>query len=142
MSDIPNAFSQWVVLQITNSLRSRPLKIQNAKLIWGKFHQNGDRDVELSPEEIDKIVILVGSEQSVSSSARETSPNGTEGTIDLYDDITKVCTLYWNCPWNAVGNNFEVRDVNKPGGYIVSNGPWDPTGGPLGRISIEVAIKG
>ncbi|KAH7904338.1 Asp-hemolysin [Hygrophoropsis aurantiaca] len=140
MSDTPNASSQWVVLQITNSLRSRPLKIQNANLIWGKFHQKGNPDIELSPEEIDKIVIPAGSDQSVSSSARESSPAGTEGTIDLYDDTTKICTLYWSCLWVAVGNKFEVRDVNKARGYIVSNGPWNPSG-PLGNIRIEVAAK-
>ncbi|KAH7917975.1 putative Asp-hemolysin precursor [Leucogyrophana mollusca] len=134
--------AQWVVLEITNSFRSRPIKIQNASLRWGKFHKNGNKNVEISPEEIDRIVIPAGSEHSVSSCGRSSALSGTEGTIDLYDDATKVCTLYWNCPWGSSTNNFEVRDVNKAGGYIVSNGPWNPDGGALGNITVEAAIKG
>ncbi|KAH7902766.1 putative Asp-hemolysin precursor [Hygrophoropsis aurantiaca] len=138
----PNAYKQWVVLTITNSFSSRPLMIKNASLSWGKFHRNGNKDEELSPSEIDKIVIPPGSVQSVSSCGRSDAASGTEGTIDLYDNETKVCTLYWNCPWGSPTNNFEVRDVNKAGGYIVSNGPWNVSGGALGNIAIEAAIKG
>ncbi|KAH7920735.1 putative Asp-hemolysin precursor [Leucogyrophana mollusca] len=133
---MPDTYDQWVVLEITNSLGS-PLKIQNASLSWGKFHKNGDRDYEISPEEVDKIVIPAGSEHSVSSCGRSHSPSGTEGTIDLYDDTTKVCTLYWNCPWGSSANNFEVQDVNQ--GYIVTHGPWNAVAGPLGNIKIKVA---
>ncbi|KAH7919329.1 Asp-hemolysin [Leucogyrophana mollusca] len=135
MSD---GYAQWVVLEITNSLGS-PIKIQNAHLSWGKFHENGNKDVEISPEEIDKIVIPGGSEHSVSSCGRLSSPSGTEGTIDLYDDTTKVATLYWDCPWGSPTNNFEVQDVNQ--GYSVTNGPWNKSGGALGNIAIKVAIN-
>ncbi|KAH7904183.1 Aegerolysin family protein [Hygrophoropsis aurantiaca] len=138
----PHAYAQWVILDITNSFSSRPLKIQNASLSWGKFYQNGNKDVELSKDTINQIVIPAGSERSISSCGRENASSGTEGTIDLYDDTTKVCTLYWNCPWGSPTNNFEVRDVNKAGGYIVSNGPWNVSGGALGNIRIEAAIKG
>ncbi|KAH7905362.1 Asp-hemolysin [Hygrophoropsis aurantiaca] len=135
----PETYIQWVVLEITNSFKSRPIKIQNATLLWGQFHKEGDIHVEIPKEDIDKIVIPADSEQSVSSSARLQSQGGTEGTIDLYDDTTKICTLYWLCPWgHSSDNNFEVRDVNKAGGYIVSNGPWNPTGGVLGHIEIKV----
>ncbi|KAH7905783.1 aegerolysin type hemolysin, partial [Hygrophoropsis aurantiaca] len=71
---------------------------------------------------------------------RVLSPTGTEGTIDLYDDTTKVCTLYWKCPW-ASSNNFEIKDVNRNGEYTVSNGPWNPGSGALGNIRIEVDGK-
>ena len=149
---------EWVVLEITDSLKGS-IKIQNASLSWyvpvspaarrslmticnfnrGKFIQDGR---EVSPQEIDDIVIPAGSKRSVSSSGRSGSPSGTEGTIDLYDDATKVGTLYWNCPWGSSSNNFEVRDVNTAGGYIVSNGPWNVGPGALGNIAIEAAIKG
>ncbi|KAH7919338.1 putative Asp-hemolysin precursor [Leucogyrophana mollusca] len=133
-----NGEAQWVVLEITNSLGG-PLKVQNARLDWGKFFKNDVKDWEISPEEVDKIVIPAGSEQSVSSCGRSNSPSGTEGSIDLYDDKTKVCTLYWDCPWGSPTNNFEVRDVNQ--GYNVTNGPWNKTGGALGNIAIKVALK-
>ncbi|KAH7905789.1 Aegerolysin family protein [Hygrophoropsis aurantiaca] len=142
MLDAPKAYKQWVVLTITNSFRSRPILIQHASLSWGKFYQNGDKGAELTPEQIDQIVIPPGSEHSVSSCGRSDASSGTEGTIDVYDDETKVCTLYWNCPWGSPTNNFEVRNVNKAGGYIVSNGPWNVSGGALGNIAIEAAIRG
>ncbi|KAH7918291.1 Aegerolysin [Leucogyrophana mollusca] len=126
---------EWVVLEITNSLKGS-IKIQNANLSWGKFIQDGR---EVSPQEIDDIVIPAGSKRSVSSSGRSGSPSGTEGTIDLYDDTTEICTLYWNSPWGSPRNNFEVRDVNQ--GYIVTNGPWNPGPGPLGNIAIKVATN-
>ncbi|KAH7905359.1 Aegerolysin family protein [Hygrophoropsis aurantiaca] len=138
----PDAYAQWVVLTVTNSFKDRPIMIQNASLSWGKFYQNGNKDAELSPNTIDQIVIPPGSQHSVSSCGRSDASSGTEGTIDLYDDTVKVCTLYWNCPWGSKTNNFEIRNVNKVGGYIVSNGPWNPSGGALGNIAIEAAIKG
>ncbi|KAH7904808.1 aegerolysin type hemolysin [Hygrophoropsis aurantiaca] len=86
--------ADWVVLEITNSLKGL-VKIQNAKLVRGEFYEVGG---EVSPQEIDKIVIPTGSEHSVSSRGRSDADSGTEGTIDLYDDTTKICTLYWLCP--------------------------------------------
>ncbi|KAH7920030.1 putative Asp-hemolysin precursor [Leucogyrophana mollusca] len=127
--------TEWVVLEITNSLKS-PIKIQNAKIDGGEFYQDGR---VVSPEEIDKIVIPPGSERSVSSRDRSGVPSGIEGSIDLYDDTTKICSLYWNCPWGSSTNNFEVQDVNR--GYIVTNGPWNPGPGPLGNIAIKVAYN-
>ncbi|KAH7919341.1 Aegerolysin family protein [Leucogyrophana mollusca] len=135
---MPDAYALWVVLEITNSLGG-PLKVQNARLSWGMFYKNGDKQREIPPEEVDKIVIPAGSEGSVSSCGRLDSPSGTEGTIDLYDDTTKVCTLYWDCPWVSPHNNFAVRDVNQ--GYNVTNGPWNAGTGPLGNITIKVALK-
>ncbi|KAH7905705.1 putative Asp-hemolysin precursor [Hygrophoropsis aurantiaca] len=134
----PDAYAQWVVLEITNSLKG-PIKIQNAKLIWGKFYQNGNKDVELSPDEIDQIVIPPGETRSVSSCGRSGAPSGTEGSIDLDDDTTKICTLYWNCPWGSPTNDFALQDVNQE--YVVTHGPWNQTGGAIGNIAIKVAAN-
>ncbi|KAH7903151.1 aegerolysin type hemolysin [Hygrophoropsis aurantiaca] len=134
MSD--SVYGLSVVLDITNSLGSRPIKIQNATILWGKFHRKGDPMYELSPEEIDKIVIPAGSDQSVSSIGRTGAASGVEGTIDLYDDTTKICTLYWNYPWAGPTDSFEIRDVNKA--YNVTHGPLGPG---QRNISIDVAIK-
>ncbi|KAH7918600.1 Asp hemolysin [Leucogyrophana mollusca] len=130
-------YGQIVVLLITNSLESHPLKIQNAKLVWGKFIKDGNPDFEIPAEDIDKIVIPAGSKQSVSSCGRLGSAPGVEGTIDLYDDKTQVCTLYWNYPWSQPTLDFEVRDVNKA--YNVT---YVPPNAVLGSIAIDVALKG
>ncbi|KAH7927420.1 hypothetical protein BV22DRAFT_1006919, partial [Leucogyrophana mollusca] len=71
---------------------------------------------------------------------RSDAAAGTESTIDLYDDTTKVCTLYWNCPWGSPTNNFEVRNVNKAGGHIVSNGSWNVSGGALGGRHFSLTL--
>ncbi|KAH7919333.1 putative Asp-hemolysin precursor [Leucogyrophana mollusca] len=134
---MPDAHDQWVNLMVTNSLGSR-IRVRNAHLSWGKFYKNGSKTWEVSPEEVSQFVILPASEHSISSCGRGNSPSGTEGTIDLYDDTTKVATLYWNCPWGPT-NNFEVRDVNQ--GYIVTNGRWNETDDALGNIAINVALN-
>ncbi|KAH7903302.1 Aegerolysin-domain-containing protein, partial [Hygrophoropsis aurantiaca] len=102
----------------------------------GKFHQKGNPDVELSPEEIDKIVIPPGSEQSVSSRGRSDSAAGVEGTIDLCGDATKICAMYWNYPWGPPANDFEVRGVDRA--YIVTHGPLSPG---QRNVIVDVAIR-
>ncbi|KAH7905702.1 Aegerolysin family protein [Hygrophoropsis aurantiaca] len=102
----------------------------------GKFFKDGNPDDGIPVEDIDKIVIPAGSEQSVSCGLSG-AVAGVEGTIDLYDDTAKICTLYWSYPWASPTPDFEVQGMNKA--YLVALGSWNAA---LGSIAIDVAIKG
>ncbi|KAH7923061.1 Aegerolysin family protein [Leucogyrophana mollusca] len=136
------AIAQFVVLRVKNSFRTRNIKLQKASLKWGKFHEDGNKDNEIEPDTVNGIVIPAGATGVISACGRSDASSGTEGTVDLYDDETKICTLYWNCPWGSKTNNFAVQGRNSDAGYMVSVGTWNRDGGALGHIDIEVAIRG
>lgn len=124
-----------------------PIKLDEASIdadsrYRGKFHKTGNKDAEISASEINSIVIPPGSSSDVSSCGRSDSPSGTEGTIDLYDGSTKICTVYWNCPWGSKSNDFQIRDRNSSAGYMVSVGDWNRDSGALGTVEIEVGRRG
>ena len=90
--------------------------------------------------DINKIVVSPESDVEISACGRADASSGTEGTIDLFDEGTKICTLYWSSPWGAYPNIFQAQDVNGKEGYIVGVGPYG-TSGALGRVEVEIAKK-
>ncbi|KAH7909971.1 aegerolysin type hemolysin [Hygrophoropsis aurantiaca] len=104
----------------------------------GKFYANGDKDQEIPATDFDDVSVQPGSRFSISTCGRNNSPAGTEGTIDVLHDGTKVCTLYWNTPWVG-SNDFQVQNTNSDAGYLVGVGPWNREGGALGDVEIKVA---
>ena len=108
----------------------------------GKFYRNNNKDQEMPAEEISKLIFPAGSTNDISACGRSDAASGTEGTIALYDGETKICVLYWSCPWGETRNYFEVRDRNRKDGYMVSVENWNHGSGALGTIDIEVGKKG
>ncbi|KAH7908729.1 putative Asp-hemolysin precursor [Hygrophoropsis aurantiaca] len=104
----------------------------------GRFY-DGTWQNELSNDQVNAIVIDAGTLKTISACGSPDKNHGTEGTIDLYDNGTKVCTLYWDVPWHSSTNNFEVR--NKNANYIVRAGDWHKFGGALGNVDIEVETR-
>jgi hypothetical protein len=74
--------------------------------------------------------------EEVNSCGRNSSPTGTQGSIDLYtqEDKNKICHVRWNCPYIG-SNDFEIND--KDSRYILENSSWSK-GGSLGYIDINV----
>lgn len=72
----------------------------------------------------------------VAASGRAWSPSGTEGQFDIYHMGTKVCHVYFDCPFSHRHNSFSISDVND--GYVVQGTGASLDGGPLGDISIRV----
>lgn len=80
------------------------------------------------------------STKSADSCGRSGATSGTEGTLDLYDGKTKICTIYWSCPWGTTVNDFQIRGYEPTrSDYSVTVGTWARTGA-LGNVDITVAM--
>ncbi|KFY98022.1 hypothetical protein V500_01818 [Pseudogymnoascus sp. VKM F-4518 (FW-2643)] len=129
-------YSQWVVIHISNSLRNGNITIKEAKVSWGKFYQEGNKECEIAAGDVDGTVISAGSSSNISSCGRSDTLSGTEGSLDLYDGETRICTITWVCPWGAGTNDFQI--IGKESGYVVSAGDWNRGSGALGQVDVEV----
>lgn len=102
-----------------------------------------DKDLEISATDVDKISAPPGYRCTVSSCGRERASSGTEGDLDLYDGNTKICKVYWDCPWGDPNNKAEIRDHDpSTSDYVVILGPYNTSGGALGRVDITVSKVG
>jgi hypothetical protein len=77
-----------------------------------------------------------GGEFGIASCGREDASSGTEGSYDIYDGGTKVCTVYWDCPWGLKRNSFETKNVNKD--YTVQDSGANLDSGAIGTVTIKV----
>ncbi|KAF5122032.1 Asp-hemolysin [Metarhizium anisopliae] len=88
------AYKQWIGIENRSRLRRSDIRIKDAKLESGKFYR-GNKDNEIGPSEISKIVIAPQSEASVHSCGRSDAAIGTEGQYTLYEwngtHETKIC---------------------------------------------------
>ncbi|KAF1365574.1 Aegerolysin family protein [Lizonia empirigonia] len=134
------AYAQWVVIHIINSFRNGTISIKDAKLFWGKFYKNGNKDDEISANDVEKLTIPAGSDGDIASCGRSDAASGTEGQVDIYDGDTKVCSLYWSCPWGSKSNDFQIRNRNKD--YGITPGDWNRDSGALGKVDIDISRKG
>lgn len=135
------AYAQWILLNIINTLRTQNIMVDNANLEYGKFYMYtghgtvDNRDNEFS---ISEMEIPARKSGEIGSCGRQNSPTGTEGSIDLYYDNTKICTVRWNCPWHGQ-NSVEVRHNNNAAGYLCAlpMQSWEPNG-PIGEVKVKV----
>ncbi|EFY89875.1 hypothetical protein J3459_009877 [Metarhizium acridum] len=134
------AYAQWVVLDLINRMRQSDLQVKNAWARWGKFHKDGDKDTEITAEDVNKIFAPPGKRCFVSACGREHSPSGTEGDIDLFEGNTKICKVYWECPWGSPNNIMRILDYDPAtSNYAVVLGPWNSSGGALGKVDITIS---
>ncbi|KAF2135585.1 uncharacterized protein K452DRAFT_322971 [Aplosporella prunicola CBS 121167] len=136
------AYAQWVAIKIINSFRNGTITLKHAQALWGKFYRDGNKDAEISTDDVEKITIPAGSQATIYACGRSDASSGTEGKIDLYEDNQKICTIYWDCPWGSKTNNFQIQDRNSNAGYMVSVGDWSRDSGAIGNVDVEVAKKG
>ncbi len=129
------AYAQWVSISIQSV--GSTIQVKNAKLAWGKFYE-GNKDNEISTDQVNKLVITSGNSVQIASCGREDSASGTEGSFDLYHDDIKIGTYYWECPWGSK-TNISTWTPNDVAEYItqVSGGNLDS--GALGNITIKCA---
>ncbi|KAH7889194.1 aegerolysin type hemolysin [Phlebopus sp. FC_14] len=132
----PRAEAQWVSITVKNWIPNSSIKIQDAKLDWGKFYEAPNKSNELSAATINSIVIAPSQSAIVSACGRANAASGTEGRISLYEGSTRICQLYWDCPWGSKWNNFKAESINSS--YIVTVGPWNDYSGALGNVYIDI----
>jgi len=128
------AYAQWVSIKII--AHGTTLRIKNVKLNWGKFHQTGNKEVEISPDDINKITIEPKRETVINSCGRSDAGSGTEGNFDIFDGDIKVGNYYWECPWGSKKNTSRWTPDSSEG-YVtqVTGGSLDS--GALGNITIK-----
>ncbi|KAK1252083.1 hypothetical protein MKX08_003270 [Trichoderma sp. CBMAI-0020] len=133
---------QWASIRVFNRMRKNDISFQNAALSWGKFY-SGPKSNEISAATVDETVVHPGITKSADSCGRSGALSGVEGHLDLYDGKTKICTLYWDCPWGSAINDFEVRDYSPTkSDYSVVVENWKRKDGPLGNVDVTVALLG
>lgn len=132
------AYAQWVSIKII--AHGTTLRIKNAKLRWGKFHQTGNKEVEISPDDINKITIEPKRETFINSCGRSDSGSGTEGDFDIFDGDTKVGHYHWDCPWTQKKNT-STWTPDSSEGYLTQVAGANLDSGALGNITIECVKK-
>ena len=128
------AYAQWIAIKISSE--NMTLSIRNTILYNGKFHEEGNKDGEIKPFEINKIDIKSGETAWIFSSGREDAAEGTKGRIDLYHGDTRVGIFDWNCPWGIKTNSFNWwRDASEET-YITKIEGGNRNSGAIGQVSI------
>ncbi|WP_264537520.1 aegerolysin family protein [Flavobacterium sp. N1736] len=129
------AYAQWIEVKLVSE--NMTLKVQNASLSWGKFYESGNKDKEISSDEINKITVASGKTASVNSCGRSDASSGTEGSFDLYDGDTKIGRFNWDCPWGKKDNNFGWTQVEATKtAYSTSRDGGNTSSGAIGNVTI------
>ncbi|PHH89228.1 hypothetical protein CDD83_6460 [Cordyceps sp. RAO-2017] len=136
------AYAQWIVVAIVNMVQNRDLTVKNAHLYWGKFFDCYSKDNEVSTHEVEGSSAAPFEAKYVGACGRSDSASGTEGSFDVYDDATKICRVYWSCPWGSKDNEFRVEDYNQStSAYQVTVGPWSRNSGAIGTVVLTIRSR-
>jgi hypothetical protein len=88
------AKAQWIAVEVCP--HNLEVKIKNARLDFGIFYANNDKDVSISSDIINNITIAAGKFKTFASCGAPDRASGTEGQFDLYTGDTKIVTIYWS----------------------------------------------
>lgn len=130
------AYAQWINVEINP--RNFTVSVKNARLDWGKFHANGNKDQEISRDDINRIAISDGNTHTICSCGRADTSSGTEGHFDLYDGGTKIGTFRWDNPWGSKRNAVIWLSDNHDD-YVAQVTGGNLDAGAIGTIRIKVA---
>jgi hypothetical protein len=116
---------KWYSRSLTNGITS------------GQPYEKGDTPRLISPEDVNQISIPHGQSAVVSVCGSAAFGQGIEGMIDLYhDEKSLITSLYWNGPWERIGNQFHPVDVDDEHYLVeVSTPPYE---GILGDLAVEI----
>ncbi|KAI6779041.1 uncharacterized protein J7T54_008259 [Emericellopsis cladophorae] len=108
------AYAQWVyiLLQTQSAMSQNQITVQNVYLHWGKFFAYDNKDREISVEQVQKTSIKPGNQAGFAACGRSDASSGTEGSFELWDGETKICKVYWDCPWGSKTKTFTVSELN------------------------------
>ncbi|KAK7052820.1 Aegerolysin Aa-Pri1 [Paramarasmius palmivorus] len=129
------AYAQYIII-ILHNVGNGPMKVKNVSLSWGKFHADGNKDKEISKDEIEGKVIGPDEKFQINSSGRSDASSGTEGSFDLVDvnDNNKTIRhFYWDCPWGSKVNTWTVNGSNSK--WMVEHQGANLYGGAIGTVT-------
>jgi hypothetical protein len=130
------AYAQWINVEV-NAIGLN-INIKNARLGWGKFYANGNKDQEISGDDINRIAISDGHTHTICSCGRADAASGTEGHFDLYDGGTKIGTFSWENPWGSKNNMVNWSLDADRGDYLADVDGGNLDSGAIGRVRIRV----
>ncbi|KAE8349185.1 aegerolysin type hemolysin [Aspergillus coremiiformis] len=133
-----DTFGQYVDIKIEDGLKY-DLRIENARLDSGQFYRQGDRSDIMTADDVDDMIIRHnGGIRDVCSCGETDSMSGTQGTLDLYDDVkdTRICTLAWSAPMQS-GRRNAFKKLNHNPQYTVDIGDWRESG-TMGMVPVTV----
>ncbi|EPS30422.1 hypothetical protein POX_b02568 [Penicillium oxalicum] len=154
--------TQHICLSILNGLDHGDITIRNIVTFSGQPYTKSPTLRLLSTDEIAKISISPGQSHVISFCGAGALGVGVEGMMDLYldrydrhfnddkkqekegesqrDNHTRITTLYWNGPWERVGNQFHSASTLGDRFSVTTSLP--PEEGVLGNVSVEVRRSG
>ncbi|BAE58620.1 aegerolysin type hemolysin [Aspergillus flavus] len=133
-----DAYGQYVDIKIEDGMKY-DLRIENAHLDSGQFYRQGDQGDIMTADDIDDMIIRHnGGIREVCSCGETDSMSGTQGTIDLIDDVkdTRICTLAWSAPMQS-GRKNRFSMLNHDPRYKVDIGKWQESG-TMGTVNVAI----
>lgn len=133
------AYAQWIEVKIVSE--NMTLKVKNANLNWGKFYEYGNKDKEISKDDINKIEVASGKSAWICSCGRSDASSGTEGSFELYDGDTKIGKFNWDCPWGKKSNTFDWNQDASKDIYFTEREGGNKDSGAIGTVTITCIKK-
>lgn len=127
-------YAQWIEVKIVSE--NTTLEIKSASLDWGKFYEYGDKNKEISTENINKITIDSGKIARICACGRDGAAAGTEGKFELYDGKTKIGEFKWDCPYNKKSNTFSWSQAEKTPSYRTDREGGNTDSGAIGNVTL------
>ncbi|KAI0377329.1 aegerolysin type hemolysin [Hypomontagnella monticulosa] len=129
------AYAQWVYILIHNLCKS-DLMIKNVVLNWGKFYKWDNKDDEISVGDMEGTVVKPGRSSDMASCGRSDASSGCEGSFEVFCSDTKVCRIYFSCPWGSKTNTFTVGGIDDD--YMVQFQGANLDSGALGKVDVKI----
>jgi hypothetical protein len=131
-------YDQWVsfiIINCTNNI----ITIKNAKLEYGKWYRDGNKNFDIEHEEINRTVINPNGRIRINCRGRYIT--GCEGNFDLVEEGgTLIRNIYFDCPFFNKKNTLAVADQSRDN-YIVEHKGANFDGGALGSVEIIVRFR-
>lgn len=129
-------YAQWIEINV--QAEGLTVSVRAAGLTTGKFYKNGNKDSEMSVNEVNALDIASGKQGTIAACGSSNAWAGTEGGFNLYDGSTKIARFQWNCPWDNTDNYYDLFE--KAAGYNLSYSGGNRSNGAIGNVTI-VCIK-
>jgi hypothetical protein len=129
------AKAQWIAVEVCP--HNLDVKIKNARLNFGIFYANNDKDVSISSDIINNLTIAAKESKTFTSCGAPDSASGTEGQFDLYTGDTKIASIYWSCPWGSRSNTLEISEISHPNQYLIHLDGGNGSGA-IGNVRVQI----
>lgn len=130
-------FKNLISIRYAPDIKSRRAPLLSNDHPSGQPYEKDKNLRLLSAEDVEKIIIRPGESKLISFCGSGALGLGIEGMLDIHaDNEARITSLYWNGPWDRVGNQFHVSSTDNEHYSLSASIP--PNEGILGDISVEV----